>query len=451
MKAYEDFLKKKQFSITYIPAIEEHSDIRLLIGALKAKNISTVKLYDPCDDWLEKRIRSACANHRIEMEFLENPLFINSKQELSTYQDKKKKYHQTDFYIAQRKQRNILLTETSEPVQGKWTFDTDNRLKYPTGKKVPRPDKTGASEYHLEAAVYVEKYFSGNPGEIDPDFYYPVSHAGVEKAMQSFFRERFHEFGSYEDAIVKESMHLHHSVLSVCINTGLLLPGRVIHESIQYAADKKVPYNSLEGFVRQILGWREFIRMIYIREGRKQRTTNYWGFTRKIPGSFYTGNTGIPPIDNTINKLKRSGYNHHIERLMILSNFMLLCEFDPDEVYKWFMEMYIDAYDWVMVPNVYGMGQFADGGLMSTKPYISSSNYLYKMSNYQKGEPWAEIWDALFWRFMHVHRSFFLQNPRLGMLIRTFDKWEDSKKNTMLAKAETFLQTIDNETKQIES
>ncbi|HNA18238.1 MAG TPA: FAD-binding domain-containing protein, partial [Ferruginibacter sp.] len=161
------------------------------------------------------------------------------------------------------------------------------------------------------------------------------------------------------------------------------------------------------------------------------------------PSGFYTGATGIKPVDETIGKLLKSAYNHHIERLMILSNFMLLCEFDPDEVYRWFMEMYIDAYDWVMVPNVYGMGQFADGGLMCTKPYISGSNYILKMSDYKKGEAWAGIWDALFWRFLHVHRHFFLQNPRLRMLIRTFDNWEDSKKRLILDKAAAFLAQLD--------
>ena len=141
----------------------------------------------------------------------------------------------------------------------------------------------------------------------------------------------------------------------------------------------------MEGFIRQVLGWREFIRAVYQRENVKQRTRNYWGFTRKIPASFWTGTTGIVPVDDVIKKVLKSGYAHHIERLMILGNFMLLCEFDPDEVYRWFMELFIDSYDWVMVPNVYGMTQFADGGLMTTKPYISGSNYIMKMSNYEKG------------------------------------------------------------------
>ena len=166
------------------------------------------------------------------------------------------------------------------------------------------------------------------------------------------------------------------------LNVGLISPKEIIDACLLYAKENKVPINSTEGFVRQIIGWREFIRGVYITRGSEERTTNFWKFKKKIPVSFYTGTTGIPPIDITIKKVLETGYCHHIERLMVLGNFMLLCEFDPDDVYRWFMELFIDSYDWVMVTNVYGMSQFADGGMMSTKPYISSSNYLKKMSDF---------------------------------------------------------------------
>jgi len=218
----------------------------------------------------------------------------------------------------------------------------------------------------------------------------------------------------------------------------------VIDQAIKYAKANDVPLNSTEGFVRQILGWREFIRGVYEVKGTEERTQNFWNFSRKIPPSFYDGTTGIEPIDDTIKKVLKTGYAHHIERLMILGNFMVLCEFDPDDVYQWFMELFIDAYDWVMVPNVYGMSLFADGGMMSTKPYISSSNYIMKMSNYKKGT-WQETWDGLFWTFMDQHRDFFLSNPRLGMLIRTFDKMSTERKEQHLKNAEQFLMRIDDE------
>ena len=260
--------------------------------------------------------------------------------------------------------------------------------------------------------------------------------------MNDFIETRFDKFGIYEDAIVANEQALHHSVLSSSLNIGLLTPKQVVDKVILKANAYKIPVNSLEGFIRQIIGWREFIRVVYEREGRKQRTKNYWNFTRKIPASFWKGTTGIEPVDTVIKKVLQSAYTHHIERLMVLGNFMLLCEFDPDEVYKWFMEFFIDAYDWVMVSNVYGMSQFADGGIMSTKPYISSSNYLIKMSDFKKGE-WQQTWDALFWRFMHVHRDFFESNPRIGMLLKTFDKMDKEKRINYLNTAQDFLSMLD--------
>jgi deoxyribodipyrimidine photolyase-related protein len=255
-------------------------------------------------------------------------------------------------------------------------------------------------------------------------------------------KSRFAEFGDFEDALVVKENILHHSVLTPMMNVGLLTPNEVLDRAIAFANENAIPLNSLEGFVRQILGWREFIRGVYETQGVAERTTNYWNFKRKIPASFWNATTGIAPIDDTIKKVLATGYCHHIERLMVLGNFMLLCEFDPDEVYKWFMELFIDSYDWVMVPNVYGMSQFADGGLMATKPYISGSNYLMKMSDYKKGA-WQPIWDGLFWRFMHTHRHFFLKNPRLSMLVKTFDKMPEEKRNEHLRKANEYLKTLD--------
>ncbi|MDZ7613377.1 MAG: FAD-binding domain-containing protein [Flavobacteriaceae bacterium] len=235
---------------------------------------------------------------------------------------------------------------------------------------------------------------------------------------------------------------LHHGLLTPMLNVGLLTPMQIVDEAIHYSLKNEVPLNSLEGFIRQITGWREFIRGVYLYKGTDERTCNFWKFNKKIPASFYDGTTGIDPIDNTIKKVLETGYCHHIERLMLLGNFMLLCEFDPDEVYQWFMELFIDAYDWVMVPNVYGMSQFADGGIMATKPYISGSSYVLKMSNFKKGD-WCPIWDALFWHFMDKQRNFFSSNPRLGMLLNMFDKMDEAKKDQHKSIAKKWLQDLD--------
>ncbi len=441
MKCYQTELEKKGFEVLYVEAGELEADSRKLVAALAKKKIAEIIVTDAVDNWLMRRLRSATKKYKIELQIKPSPNFLNQLSDVDEFFSRKKTYFQTDFYIAQRKQRKLLLEKDQKPLGGKWTFDADNRSKFPKGEKVPVLSIPKENEWVREAKTYVQKNFGQNYGQCE-EFIYPITSKESALWLEHFLEDRFEKFGVYEDAMVAKESYLYHSVLTPMLNVGLLSPQQIIDAAIEKAAEKEIPLNSLDGFIRQILGWREFIRIVYGREGSLQRTKNYWGFRRKIPPSFWTGTTGINPIDIVIKKVLKTGYSHHIERLMVLGNFMLLCEFDPNEVYKWFMEMYVDAYDWVMVPNVYGMTQFADGGLMTTKPYISGSNYLMKMSDFPKGE-WTTIWDALFWRFMHVHRDFFLKNPRLGMLINTFDKMPKEKQLSHLQTAAKFLQSFD--------
>ena len=441
MKFYESYLQSIHIKVIYIDSSNELADVRKLIPHLKASGNNYFEYIDTTDYWVEQRIGNTCNTHNINAIKNQSQLFINSIEEITTYFSEKKRLFQTDFYKHQRQSRNILLEKNLKPIGGKWTFDDENRLKYPRGKKTPNVDFLMPNDFYKQAVLYTKKYFPENYGNLNADFIYPTTFTESKKWLQKFFKTRFSEFGAYEDAIVLNQSVLNHSVLTPMLNVGLLTPQYIIDEALHYASNNEIPINSLEGFIRQIIGWREFIRAVYELKGNEERTKNYWGFTKKIPVSFWTGTTGIEPIDITIKKVLETGYCHHIERLMVLGNFMLLCEFDPDEVYRWFMELFIDAYDWVMVPNVYGMSQFADGGLMATKPYISGSNYLMKMSDYKKGE-WQNIWDGLFWRFMHTHRDFFLQNPRLGMLVRSFDKMSDIKQKVHINNAEQFLKSL---------
>ncbi|MEN9597823.1 MAG: hypothetical protein RL596_134 [Bacteroidota bacterium] len=447
MQYYKQWLLARNKKVTYIDANSTLADCRQLLAYLYSEEYFSIHLIDPTDNWLKMRLLTAASKNNININWYQNPNFLNTPEELSQFFDGKKKYFQTDFYIHQRKKRKILLDKNAEPIGGKWTFDLDNRAKFPKEEKIPNYPFPLANTYVTEAKQYVQANFR-NPYKLSTDFtrsnqFYPTTHKEAMAWFHHFLKERFNLFGIYEDAMVAHEPILYHSVLTPMLNIGLLDINELIEETLAYGTKQNVPLNSLEGFIRQLIGWREFIRAVYEREGTKQRTTNYWGFTRKIPTSFWMGSTGIIPVDDAIQKLRATAYNHHIERLMILGNFMLLCEFNPDEVYKWFMEMYIDAYDWVMVPNIYGMTQFADGGIMTTKPYISGSNYIRKMSNYPKGE-WEEIWDALFWRFMHVHRSFFLRNPRLGMLVKSFDKMPLDKQNKLLTTANNYLEKLNN-------
>jgi deoxyribodipyrimidine photolyase-related protein len=350
----------------------------------------------------------------------------------------------SSFYIEQRKRLKLLL-DGAGPLGGKWSFDTENRKKLPKKTTIPEAlsrklfsqDETN---FVNEATEYVNEHFADNPGETE-HFEYPINHTEAKKVLRDFLSEKIYTYGDYQDSIDTTSSFLFHSVLTPSLNIGLIHPQTVIQEVLKQHQKKEIPMNSLEGFLRQVIGWREFTRGVYQLKGRFQRTKNFFGHTRKIPPSFWNASTGILPLDNVLQRVIATGYGNHIERLMVFSNFMLLCEFDPDEVYEWFMSLFIDSYDWVMVPNVYGMGQYADGGLMITKPYISSSNYIRKMSHF-KQEEWATIWDALYWRFMKKHRALFEKNPRTRMTTKHLDTMGKEKLKSHLQTAEKFLKTL---------
>lgn len=458
MKAYADLLRQKGLEIIYIASGEPGDDVRHWEGLLKSSEIRVLHVADPADDWLSRRLASVAHKANVTLEIHSSPGFLNTQQDITAFFEGRKKYHQTDFYVHQRKIRNILLEPDGKPTGGKWTFDTDNRKRFPKDRKEPEHPHTNGDAYTKNATEWVGEHFPNNPGEADPPqkggYPWAWTHDEADRLLDKFLEERILGFGDYEDAMVRSAQFLHHSVLTPMLNIGLLTPTQIISRTLEHAASRNIPLNDLEGFIRQVTGWREFIRGVYQQAGRKQRTLNYWGFKRRIPASFWTGETGIAPIDDVIRKTLKTGYAHHIERLMVLGNFFLLCEFDPEEVYRWFMALFIDAYDWVMVPNVFGMTQFADGGLMTTKPYISGSNYILKMSDWKDapipgtGHGWAETWDALFWRFMHEHRSFFLSNPRLGMLVRTFDQSAPEKRDRHLKIAAAFLESLDHQNRQ---
>lgn len=441
MQYYRHYLQGLGYEVHYIEAMQPEADIRVLVEHLSKKGVQRISLCEVSDNWLYQRLTRSSRQHDVELRFFHSPLFLLQEAEAEAYFNGKKRFFQTDFYIRQRQHIGILLDENNKPLGGKWSFDAENRLKYPPRQIPPSVNMPPDNAWRREAAEYVSTHFSANYGSTQGSITYPVTHEESEDWLNDFILHRLARFGDYEDAMVVQEGILHHSLLTPMLNVGLLTPQQILDAVRQAHVIACTPLNSLEGFIRQIIGWREFIRGVYMEAGSRERTTNFWGFRRKIPATFWTGNTGIIPVDIVVRRVLATGYCHHIERLMVLGNFMLLCEFDPDEVYRWFMEMFIDAYDWVMVPNVYGMSQFADGGLMATKPYISGSNYLLKMSDFPKGD-WQQVWDALFWRFMHTHRSFFLSNPRLGMLVKTFDKMPPEKQQVHLDRAEAWLASL---------
>jgi deoxyribodipyrimidine photolyase-related protein len=364
MKYYEQFLSNKGIKVVYIESQDELSNVSNLLASLKKEGLKKVHFADPCDDYLEGRIDRGAANN-LERTVYNSPMFLNSKNELDDYfRPDKKRFLMANFYKKERIKRGVLLAGKDSPQGGQWSFDKQNRKKYPKDKTPPVIQFPDANDSYHEARVYVENHFKDCYGTVGESPLYPTDFEASKQWWKQFLEQRFTGFGPYEDAIVMGQPILHHSVITPMLNTGLLTPAFVLSSSIDYAQENNIAINTIEGFVRQIMGWREFMRGMYLVKGREMRTTNYWNFTRKIPASFYTGQTGVAPVDHIIKNVLQTGYCHHIERLMVLGNFMLLCEFDPKEVYRWFMELFVDSYDWVMVPNVYGMSQFADGGIL---------------------------------------------------------------------------------------
>jgi deoxyribodipyrimidine photolyase-related protein len=436
MKHFAAELEKQGRQVIYVEN-EKLSATGDIVKILKNSGANRVSFFEPYDDWLNRRLTDALKSAKLPYAVIDHPHFLTPPEVFDEFVEGRKKLFFTDFYIKQRKRLNVLLDEEGKPLGGKWSFDTENRKKLPKDVVAPAITWPKPLSEVNDASRYVREKFPKALGELD-SFRYPVTLKDAKKCLTDFLDRRLENFGIYEDAIHDQESFLFHSVLTPALNIGLLSPKQVVDAALERI--DQVPMNSLEGFLRQVIGWREFILGVYRTLGRQQRTKNYWGYHHAIPASFYDGSTGIDPVDTVIHRTLQHGYCHHIERLMILGNFMLLCEIDPDEVYRWFMELFIDSYDWVMVPNIYGMSQFADGGMITTKPYISGSSYVLKMSNFRRG-PWCEVWDALYWRFIHVHRDFFSSNPRMSVMVAQCNKM-GAKLDQHLSTAQAFLDRL---------
>lgn len=439
LRRYRDYLTTEGFRVEYIEAADLGSSADLI--ALLARNgISEIHLCDPLEHDLVGEIETASQIQGIRLVTYESPMFLCSREYLAEFYQEGRRFFHTEFYIAQRKRHKILLEKDGKPVGKRWTFDTLNREPLPKDVPIPPVWHPAENEYVNEAIRYVKDHFPDSYGDVTP-FFWPVTFEDANRWLEDFLANRLAFFGRYEDAIHRNEQILFHSALSPLLNIGLLTPANVVAATLEYAKDHEIPLESLEGFIRQVIGWREFIRAVYLFAGKKEQESNIFGLSHPVPPCFWNASTGIEPVDTIIRRVLDTAYCHHIERLMVLGNIMLLAGFHPGRVYDWFSELFIDAYDWVMVPNVYGMSQFADGGMMSSKPYISGSRYILKMSNYPRG-PWCDVWDALYWRFLYVHRGIFEHNPRMAPFITYITRMPEEKRQQLIEKAEGYLASI---------
>ena len=440
MRSYAENLKNNKFKIEYqkIENKEFKDDyLKKLKKIINSKNIKEVSSFEIEDKFFEKKITLFLKKENIKWNIIQTPMFLNSRNDFKNYLKKSKKPFMATFYKDVRKKSGILMGSDANPIGGKWSFDEDNRNKLPKNITIPKFPKIGETNNTKKLKPIIEKLFSDHPGNTD-NFWFATEYEDVLKILNFFIKEKLNLFGDYEDAVNQQNNVLFHSTLSPYINLGLITPELVIKKVLEFHKKKKIRLNSLEGFIRQIIGWREFMRGIYQSYSNEMETRNFFKQNRKMKKSWYEGNTGLPPLDYSIKNAVDYGWSHHIERLMILSNIMNLCEIKPTIVYRWFMEMFVDSSDWVMVPNVYGMGLFSDGGIFATKPYICGSSYFMKMMDFKKGD-WCNTMDGLYWRFINRNRNFFLKNPRLSMMVRIFDKMKNERKKLILSEAEKFI------------
>ena len=440
MREYKDELESNDISVHYSKLDEREegqSYKQHLIDFVNKNNIEGLNLFEIEDKDFEKEILEGLNESNIRVETHQSPNFLFSREEFHSLTKDKKVFRMANFYQQGRKKFDILLDENKKPVGGKWSFDQENRKKIPAKTVIPDIPMPNQSKHHDDICRLIESHFDSHPGKLGNPWF-PVTREDAESQFIDFIRNRMAGFGVYEDAMLEGKNFLFHSCISASMNIGLLSPKNIIRVLLDSADKFQIPMNSLEGFIRQVLGWREFIRGIYQEKGEFQFNHNYWGHTAKLTDSWYQAATGIVPLDDSINTALQDGYNHHIPRLMVISNLMNLCEIDPKEIYRWFMEMYIDSSEWVMVPNVFGMATYSDGGLMSTKPYTCGSNYFLKMSNYKRGD-WCDTVDGLYWRFIEKNRNFYQSNPRLSLQATFLDRLSPERKEIIFDRAETFI------------
>ncbi|MDJ1007603.1 MAG: cryptochrome/photolyase family protein [Paracoccaceae bacterium] len=398
----------------------------------------------------EHRLIAALEEAPLDVTLLEDDRFLASHAEFEAWADGRKDLRMEYFYRDMRRKTGLLM-DGDAPEGGKWNYDAENRKPAPDGVSHKGPMEFTPDETTEEVLALVEDRFGSNYGDLRP-FWFAVESGQAKRALAHWVTHALPHFGDYQDAMLTGERFLYHSITSLYIHAGLLDPLEVCKaaEAAYRAGD--APLNAVEGFIRQIIGWREYIRGIYFREGPDYTSRNVLNHTRPLPEFYWDAATDMACIAETVTQTMEEAYAHHIQRLMVTGNFALLAGIDPSEVHDWYLAVYADAYEWVEAPNVIGMSQFADGGVVASKPYVSSGNYIAKMSNYCDGCAYdvktklgegACPFNLLYWAFLDRHRARFSKNPRMANMYGTWDRMKEDRRAQVLEDAEAFLRRMD--------
>ncbi len=459
MRAFAKTLEQQGHHVIYLKindANNHHNFIDNLNGFIKTYNIEHFEYQEPDEFRVDQILSEFCKNLSISSLAYSSEHFYTSRYEMKEMFAGKKTYLMESFYRKIRTKHGVLMEgeKGDKPYTGQWNYDADNRKKLPVGHRATAPlifekDVSSIVTEITQASIKTI-------GNIDPKaFIWPINKIESEQLLTFFCTTCLANFGTYQDALSNEDWSLYHARLSFSMNLKLISPKQVIDTVINYffANQNTINYNQVEGFVRQIIGWREYMRGIYWAEMPNFANLNFFEHKQELPSWFWTGNTKMNCVKHAINQSLNYAYAHHIQRLMITGNFALLAGINPSELDQWYLGIYIDAIEWVEITNTRGMSQFADGGIVGSKPYVSSAAYIDKQGHYcstcfykktEKIGPKACPFNSLYWHFYAKNEDKLRKNPRIGMMYVTWDKMNPETKKEILAQAQSHLKNIEN-------
>ncbi|MCU0432892.1 MAG: cryptochrome/photolyase family protein [Bacteroidia bacterium] len=454
MRSFAGEMRNAGHNVIYIPLDEKtnrQSIGKNLTEIISTRGITRFQYILPDEYRLDEELNKFCQSLSIPFEAFDSEHFLTQRFDLRNFFSGKKMYLMESFYRDIRRKTGYLMFN-NEPLTGQWNYDHDNRSGFKPGVKKISPLEFG----HNHSALHemLKKCGVNTFGEVDPEnFAWPVNRAEALKVLDYFCLNLLGQFGMWQDMMSTQNRTLYHSRLSFALNVKLISPAEVTERAIAEWEKRpdEISIAQIEGFVRQIIGWREYMRGIYWDKMPEYASLNFFSHTTQLPDWFWTGNTKMNCLKQAITQSLETAYAHHIQRLMITGNFALLSGIDPDEVDKWYLGIYIDAIEWVEITNTRGMSQFADGGIVGSKPYVSSANYIDKMSDYcktcaydrkKKYGAFACPFNSLYWHFYERQRNLLEKNPRIGMMYRTWDKMNPAEKEKILSQANLYLEKL---------
>jgi deoxyribodipyrimidine photolyase-related protein len=453
MRHFADDLRDRGFTVHYrrLDADDDHQSLGDVIAALVERHTpERLVLTAPGEYRVQQMMEDWREDLDCSVVIMEDDRFVCSRDAFADWAGPNPKSARMEFFYREMRKRTGYLMTDGKPQGGKWNFDTENRKAMPKSVTVPERPTYAPDEITREVIAMVAERFPDNFGELEP-FSYPVTRRNALHALNWFIDTALPDFGTYQDAMRAGDPLLFHAHISALINCGLLDPREVCERAIEALEEGKAPLNAVEGFVRQIIGWREFIRGVYWLKMPGYEKENALNAKRAMPDFFWTAKTDMNCIHHAVADTQRHAYAHHIQRLMVLGNFCMLAGIDPREVQEWYLLVYHDAYEWVELPNVSGMALFADGGFFASKPYAASGAYINRMSDYCGGCRYdvkkrhgddACPFNALYWNFLDQHRDRFRSNRRMSVILANLDRFGDDERKAIGAQAQAFLKSL---------